>query len=284
LLAALVSACDAQSNHAPTYPTTGLVLLSIADGSVRRAATIGMDPVAVTLSDDGKTAYVADSAPGDVYAVGLPDLKVRWRSHVGGAPFGILFLHGRAYVTLFDAAKVVQLNPANGSVIASDPTPPHPAAITVDSTGLVVEAGGDEYGIALAGGTLWTADYKRGLLQPGGLGLTIPLPLPVHPFWLAPGAQGTLLIAAEGDNEDSDPGAVFSYDAVNGRFATLARPRDPDQVEQSGDSVFVAAHGERAVLAIRGGTVLRWAGGASPVAIAPDPSQGVLVVAVNSHE
>jgi DNA-binding beta-propeller fold protein YncE len=258
--------------------------LSLRDGSVQASASVGSDPVAVTLSDDGRTAYVADSASGDVYAVSIPQLKVIWIAHTGGAPFGILFHHGRPYVTLYDAAEVVQLNPADGSLIASDPTPPHPAAITVDSTGTVVEAGGDGYGIALAGGTLWTADYKRGLLQPGGLGVTIPLPLPVHPFWLAPGAAGTLLIAAEGDSEDTDPGAVFSYDVANGGFETLARPRDPDQVEQSGDRVFVAAHGERAVFAIRGGTIQRWANGASAVAIAPDAALGTLVVAVNSHE
>ena len=240
--------------------------------------------MAVTLSDDGRTAYVADSASGDVYAVSIPQLKVIWIAHTGGAPFGILFHHGRPYVTLYDAAAVVQLNPADGSLIATDPTPPHPAAITLDSDGTVVEAGGDGYGIALAGGTLWTADYKRGLLQPGGLGVTIPLPLPVHPFWLAPGASGTLLIAAEGESEDADPGAVFSFDVMSHSFKTLARPRDPDQVEQLNGTTYVAAHGEKAVLAINGSSTQRWAGGASAVAIAPDQSQQLLVVAVNSHE
>jgi DNA-binding beta-propeller fold protein YncE len=258
--------------------------LSLRDGSVQASASVGSDPVAVTLSDDGRTAYVADSASGDVYAVSIPQLKVIWIAHTGGAPFGILFHHGRPYVTLYDAAEVVQLNPADGSLIASDPTPPHPAAITVDSTGTVVEAGGDGYGIALAGGTLWTADYKRGLLQPGGLGVTIPLPLPVHPFWLAPGAAGTLLIAAEGESEDADPGAVFSFDVMSHTFNTLARPRDPDQVEQLNGTAYVAAHGDKAVLAITGSSTQRWARGASAVAIAPDPSQRLLVVAVNAHE
>jgi outer membrane protein assembly factor BamB len=258
--------------------------LSLRDGSVQASASVGSDPVAITLSDDGRTAYLADSASGDVYAVSVPQLKVIWIAHTGGAPFGILFHNGRPYVTLYDTAKVVQLNPADGSLIASDTTPPHPAAITVDSTGAVVEASGDGYGIALAGGTLWTADYRHGLLQPGGLGVTIPLPLPVHPFWLAPGAGDTLLIAAEGESEDSDPGAVFSFDVMSHSFKTLARPRDPDQVEQLNGTAYVAAHGEKAVLAINDSGTARWAQGASAVAIAPDPSQQLLVVAVNSHE
>lgn len=260
------------------------MLLSLNDGAVGSTATIGTDPVAVTLSDDGKTAYVADSAPGDVYAVSLPSLKVRWRSHVGGAPFGILFLNGRPYVTLFDAAEVVQLNPMDGNVIAHNPTAPHPAGIAVDENGEVVAASGSSFGIAVAGGVLWTADYKTSMLRRGDDAGTIPLPLPVHPFWLTAGAPEELLIASEGESEDSDPGAVFSYDFVKRTFATLARPRDPDQVAWGRGTVFVPAHGDHEVLAIGGGSIGHWARGAAAVALAPDPTLGLLVVATNSHE
>jgi hypothetical protein len=266
----------------PAYPATGLVLLSLRDGAVQATATVGSDPVAVTLSEDGRTAYVADSSPGDVYAVSLPDLRVRWKSHLGGAPFGILFHNGRPYVTLFDSARLVQLNPADGSVIAEEPTPEHPAALTLDAGGNVAVASGDAFGIALVGGIVWTADYARSLLI--AQGKPVPLPAAVHPFWLAPGQQGRLLIAAEGESEDSDPGAVFSYDTVSGSFETLGRPRDPDLVMQTGESIFVAAHGEREVLSIRGSTTQRWTRGAAAVALAPDPALGLLVVAVNSHE
>jgi hypothetical protein len=236
----------------------------------------------VTLSDDGRTAYVADSSPGDVYAVSLPDLRVRWKSHLGGAPFGILLHNGRPQVTLFDSARLVQLNPADGSVIAQEPTPEHPAALTLDAAGNVAVASGDAFGIALVGGTVWTADYARSLLI--AQGRQVPLPAAVHPFWLAPGQQGRLLIAAEGASEDSDPGAVFSYETVDGSFVTLDRPRDPDLVIQAGQSIFVAAHGDREVLNIQGSATQRWARGASVVALAPDPTLGLLVVAVNSHE
>ena len=208
---------------------------------------------------------------------------MEWKQHTGGAPFGLLLHDGRVYVTLYDAAELLQLDARNGAVIEREPTPLHPAAIAVDSTGLVEVAAGAAFGIALAGETLWTADYARSLLMPGGLGITVQLPDPVHPFWLAPGPGSTLLIAAEGNSEDSDPGAVLSYDPVSGAFKTLATPRDPDQVVQSGSTVLVAAHGEKSVLAI-GQRTAAWATGAAAVALAPDSPLNLLVVAVNSHE
>jgi hypothetical protein len=77
---------------------------------------------------------------------------------------------------------------------------------------------------------------------------------------------------------------VFSFDPVTGSFTILAKPRDPDQVLQSGSTIFVAAHGDQEVLAIQGGQAAAWAHGAAAVALAADPALGYLVVAVNSHE
>jgi len=280
----LVGACGPSSTPAPVYPNTGLVLLSLKDGSLVASAGVGADPVAVAMSDDGKTAFVADSAPGDVYAVSLPDLKVLWKTHTGGAPFGMLIHLGRLYVSLYDLGQIVELQPAGGRIISYDKAPGHPAALATDTNGDVAVAAGSAYGIALVGTTMWTADYGRSLLMTADGSKQVPLPVAVHPFWLSPGSQGRLLIAAEGESEDTDPGGVFSYDVVNGRFATLARPRDPDQVVESGGTVYVAAHGDRNVLALEDSTTRRWAQGASAVAIAPDPSQGLLVVTVNAHE
>lgn len=62
------------------------------------------------------------------------------------------------------------------------------------------------------------------------------------------------------------------------------RPCDPDQVLQSGSQVLVAAYGERDVLSIEGGRTSEWARGAAAVAIAPDPSLKLVVVAVNANE
>jgi hypothetical protein len=255
--------------------------------------------VAVTVSADGKTAYLADSAPGDVYSVRLPALQVAWKRHVGGAPFGLLIHSGRLFVSLFSGTSVVELDPTSGTTLATDPVPQGPAVMTTDGEGNVVVAGtrgqlniigggqlaaGNGFGVAYAGGKLWSADYERAELVPAGDDHRVGLPLPVFPFWLAPGAGDALLIAAEGGTEDTDPGGVFSFDTMSGTFTTLATPKDPDQVLQSGSTIFVAAHGDQEVLAIQDGHVNQWARGAGVVAIAPDPSLHLLVVAVNAHE
>lgn len=275
------------------------MLLSSSDGAQRASASIGTDVVAVIVSDDGRTAYVADSSPGDIYAVRLPALSVEWKRHVGGAPFGLLLHSGRLYVSLFAGTSVLELDPARGAQLATNTVPEGPAVMTVDPDGHVVVAGtrgkldilgdgelaaGNGFAVALAGGKLWTADYERAELVPAGDDRRVGLPLPVFPFWLAPGAGGTLLIAAEGPTEDTDTGGVFSFDPMTGTFTTLALPKDPDQVLQSGSTVLVAAHGDREVLAIEGGRTSLWARGAAAVALAPDPALGLLVVAVNAHE
>ena len=280
----MLAACGAAQSAGPSYPQTGLVLLSLRDGSFKSSVAVGADPVAVTLSDDGRIAYVADSAPGDVYAVSLPDLKVRWKSHTGGAPFGLLMHLGRLYVSLYDLGQIVELEPAAGRILAYDKAPQHPAALAIDTSGHVAVAAGSAFGIALAGTTMWTADYRRSLLMTTDGSKQVPLPAPVHPFWLAPGPNESLLVAAEGESEDSDAGAVYSYDVVRGRFTTLVRPRDPDQVLAWESTTFVAAHGDRDTLAIQGSSVHHWAAGAAAVALAADPLENLLVVAVNSHE
>jgi len=296
-LAGCGNSTPAASN--PTYPATGLVLLSLTDGTKRAAASIGTDPVAVVVSNDGTTAYLADSSPGDVYAVTLPDLKVAWKQHVGGAPFGLLLHAGSLFVSLFSSAAVVELDPATGTPLGSHPVPQGPAVMSVDAGGHVVVAGtrgqvnyldgtatraGHGFGIAVVNGQVWTADYERAELVPAGDDHRVGLPLPVFPFWLAAGTGGNLLVAAEGAREDGDPGGVFSFDTATAKFTTLGRPRDPDQVLQAGSIILVASHGDRDVLAIEGDRTSAWAPGAAAVAIAADPSLKLLVVVVNEHE
>ena len=281
------------------FPETGLVLLSLKDGAQRAAASVGSDVVAVIVSDDGKTAYLADSAPGDVYSVRLPELKVAWKHHVGGAPFGLLLHSGRLFVSLFSGALVVELDPTSGAQVATHTVHDGPAVLAVGPDGRVVVAGtrgeveyldgtstpaGNGFAVAVVNGRIWTADYERAELVPVGDNHRVGLPLPVFPFWLAPGAGNTLLVAAEGAPEDTAPGGVFSFDTVTGSFTVLATPKDPDLVAQSGSTILVAAHGDRDVLVIESGQATAWARGAAVVALAPDPALGYLVVAVNSHE
>ncbi len=282
-------------------PTTGLLLLDLKSGVQVAALSVGSDPVAVTVSADGAFAYVADSSPGDVYAVNLAHRAVRWRSHVGGAPFGLLLAGGHLYVSLFSAAMVDELDVQSGAIPASHPVGPGPAVMALDPSGnpLVAELSGvvapvdgggrtepagHGYGIATLDADTWTCAYAESMIVRAGDGHSFELPQGLHPFWLSPGAGGTILIAAEGNEEDADPGGVFRLDPGTGTFKTLAHPRDPDQVIESGGAVFVAAHGDRDVLRIAGGATAEWAKGASAVALAADPQQGLLVVAVNAHE
>lgn len=286
-----------RSDHAPVG--VGVVLVSLADRTVKASASVGSDLVAVIVSEDGSTAYVADSSPGDVYALSLPALTAEWKQHVGGSPFGLLLHAGRLYVSLFAAASVVALDPADGARLATYPVPEGPGVVGVDAKDRVVVAGtrgqvtyldgtqlpaGNGYAVALVGGVLWSEDYKRAELVRVGDGHRIGLPLPAFPFWLAPGRPGQLLVSAEGANEDADPGGVFSLDTSTETLTTLARPRDPDQVLQYGSKILVAAHGDKEVLVIDGGKTSVWASGMPAVALATDAPLGLVAVVVNGHE
>jgi DNA-binding beta-propeller fold protein YncE len=295
-LAGCGSSTPAASTH--QYPATGLVLLSLTDGSKRAAASIGTDPVAVIVSDDGAMAYVADSSPGDVYGVRVPDLKVAWKQHVGGAPFGLRLHAGGLFVSLYDGGSVIELNPASGAKLRTIPITPRPAAMSVDAGGRLIVAGtsgrveyldgtslpgGPGFGIAAVGPQIWTADYERAELVRAD-GRRVGLPAPVFAFWLSAGRPNHLLVAAEGPREDSNPGAVFDLDTSTLQFNTLATPRDPDQVVLSGSRVFVSAHGDQQVLVIDGSATTAWAQGVAAVGLASDPALNLLVVVANAHE
>lgn len=297
----MLAGCGSATAPAPRTSAieTGLVLLSLHDGAQLGAATLGLDPVAITVSSDGRTAYVADSSPGDVYAVSVPALTVIWRQHVGGSPFGLLLHSGHLFVSLFAAKAVLELEPSSGARIASHPVPAGPAVLGVDGMHRVMVAGrqgsltyldgasrpaGWGFAFAISGNDVWTEDYDHSFLQRVPDGHRVNLPLRVHPFWVAPGRPGKLLVSAEGSDEDADPGAVFEFDVMSETFITLARPRDPDQVLRSGSQVLIAAHGDREVLAIEGTQTQVWARGAPAVALAAVPGMDATLVVVNGHE
>ena len=297
----MAASCSSASSAPLGKHETGLVLLSLKDGAKQAEATIGSDPVAVIVSEDGATAYMADSAPGDVYAVHLPSLHVAWRAHTGGNPFGLLLHGGRLFVSLFSGAAVVELDPATGKKTASHTVTAGPGVVTLDATGRVIVAGtrgeidyldgsppvraGHGYAVALSGNDMWTADYERAELVRAGDLHNVGLPMPMFPFWLAPCGAGTILVAAEGADEDKDLGGVFVFDPATEKFDTLALTRDPDQVLLSGDTTFIAAHGDRQVLAVLAdGTTRTFASNLPAVALAADPTINLLVVAVNDYE
>ena len=297
----LVTSCAGSSSSSFQAPVaTGLVLLSLKDGAMKAQAKIGSDPVAVIVSDNGATAFVADSAPGDVYAVSLPALRVTWRQHTGGSPFGLLLHGGRLFVSLFLGSAVVELDPASGKQLASHKVAEQVGMLAIDPSGRVIVASflgeidyldgtsvraGHGFAVAVAGSDVWTADYERAELVRIRDQHIVGLPKAVFPFWLAPGRGGKILVAAEGADEDKDEGAVFVFDPSTDAFDTLVTAHDPDQALLSGDTTFVAAHGEGQVLAVLAdGTVKTWAERLPAVALAADPVLNLLVVVVNNHE
>ena len=295
MLAACASSAPASSQH-----DTGLVLLSLSDGSRKAQATIGSDPVAVVVSDDGATAYVADSSPGDVYAVSLPALHVTWKAHTGGNPFGLLLHDGHLFVSLFTGSAVVELDPATGTNLASHRVANQAGMVGLDASGRVVVASalgeidyldgtsmhaGHGFAVTLSGDDLWSADYKRAEIVRVRDQHAVGLPKAVFPFWLAPGAGDRILVAAEGADEDMDEGAVYAVDPATEKFDTLVTTRDPDQALMVGDTTFVAAHGEGKVIAVSaGGDVKTWAANVPAVALAADTPLNSRVVVVNDHE
>lgn len=297
----MLAACSSSTTERAHQ--TGLVLVPMNHAVKQAEAAVGSDPVAVVVSDDGATAYVADSAPGDVYAVRLPQLRVTWKAHTGGNPFGLLLHAGRLFVSLFSGAAVVELDPATGKQTASHRVTAGPGVVSLDPNGDVIVAGtrgeidyldgrsvraGHGYAVAVGGSGLdqmWTADYERAELVRAGDLHTVGLPMPMFPFWLAPYLGGSILVAAEGADEDKDLGGVFAFDPSTERWTTLALARDPDQaVFYTYGVTYIAAHGDSAVLSVYGGEVAKMAQGIPAVALAPDPTLDYVVVVANDHE
>lgn len=270
MLAACTGAAP-RSDPAPKPPAEGVLLLDLHTGALVAQRSLGQDPLAVTLAPDGKTAYVADNELGDVVALRLPSLRQQWRTHVGGAPGGLLVHDAAVYVSEYDTATVAQLDRASGRQVGTQAVAPHPGALVWEDSAGVVTSHDEGFGVADAGGRLWT-------------GARIQLDGGLKPFWLQAGRPNELLVSAEGAPEDTAPGAVMSIDTRSGAITTLATPRDPDQVLRSGGDVFVAAHGDREVLVLRDGRQLQWARGAEVVAVAADPALDLLVVVTDADE
>jgi hypothetical protein len=290
------TACGGSGPSGARAPAAGLLLLGLADGSLRAQQALGEDPVSVELAADGAVAYVSDNRPGRVLAIALPSLHVLWSADPGGRPGPLLATLDALYVSLFEAGQVAELAPADGAVVARHNVGKGPGQLALDGGAVLVHcedgevwdlAGGHRPGggpgFALGGG--WSAAYDSGTLLRLADGATLASPPHLHPFWLAPGAGSTAYAAAEGDDEDRDPGAVLVL--ADGRVDVLARPHDPDQVAYLAGRVFTAAHADHEVLVLdaAGKAAPRhWAAGSGPVALATDPRLGLLIVVVNARE
>jgi len=272
-----------------------VLLLGLDDGSVRGQRALGEDPLAVEVAGDGGTAFVSDNRAGRVYAVALPSLRTVWSAQVGGRPGPLLATLDALYVSLYDAGQVAELSPATGEVIARHDVGREPGQLALDAGGALLVHSGDGVrdldgrlrvggaGFALGGG--WSADYDSGTLRSVADRSTLASPAHLHPFWLTPGPGATAYAAAEGDDEDRDPGGVLEI--RDGAVRVLAQPHDPDQVAYLSGRVFAAAHADHEVLvvdAVGGAPPRHWAHGSAPVALATDPRLGLLIVVVNAGE
>jgi len=292
----LVWACGSQS---PAPPKQGVLLLSLSDGSYRGRADLGQDPLAVSISPDGNEAYVVDNAQGYVYALSLPNLRVRWSSKVDARPGPIVTQGDQLWVSLYSAGQVAQLDRHTGDVVNKWAVGPGPGAIVfqqgqpwaASTAGVWLVKGRKQadvhgFGLASAGGSIWAAAYDPGEVVRVSDGKTVALPSGLHPFWLSGGSSGNVLVAAEGDDEDRDLGAVLSLDPPAYEARTLIRATDPDLVLEADGKIFVASHGDRQVdvLTSSGDRVGSWARGAAAVALAVDDALGLLVVVTDERE
>jgi YVTN family beta-propeller protein len=93
------------------------------EATVSATIDVGIEPVGLALSTDGKTLYVVNSASradldvGTVMAFDTATRELKWETPVGPEPRAITLLaNGKALVTLFKAGDVVMLDAAKGQL------------------------------------------------------------------------------------------------------------------------------------------------------------------------
>ena len=93
------------------------------EAQVSSTIAVGIEPVGLAVSTDGKTLFVVNSASradldvGTLMAIDTATQQVKWEAPVGPEPRGITLLaSGKAMVTLFKSGDVVLVDLAKGQV------------------------------------------------------------------------------------------------------------------------------------------------------------------------
>jgi YVTN family beta-propeller protein len=98
-------------------------VLRKGEQQVSATLEVGVEPVGLAISSDGRTLFVVNAASrtdldvGTVMAIDTRTHEVKWEAAVGPEPRGIALLaNGKAMVTLFKSGDVVTLDTATGQV------------------------------------------------------------------------------------------------------------------------------------------------------------------------
>lgn len=99
----------------------------VGKGETAVSATIdvGIEPVGLAVSSDGKTLFVVNSSSridldvGTVMAFDTATRQLKWETVVGHEPRGITLLNGKAMVTLFKTGDLVTLDAEKGAVLST---------------------------------------------------------------------------------------------------------------------------------------------------------------------
>jgi sugar lactone lactonase YvrE len=202
-----------------------LTVLSTADATVLGAVDVGSSSSGISVSADGRTAYVATLST--VAVVDIATVAVARRIDVGNAPTGTAPADGPLYVSW------VELQHGGGQLLVTDP-----AAATVTTR---IPVGEYPLGLAVAGprvlvrdkGTVWTVDpATRAVVAVDGS--PTPLALAVSP-------DGTRAYAlATGSVAVIDPATATVVQQVPAPGARAAEvPGGPGALAVTGSAVLV---------------------------------------------
>ncbi len=95
------------------------------EAAVSATIDVGIEPVGLAVSSDGRTLFVVNSSSrldldvGTVMAIDTATRQIKWETPVGPEPRGITLLEGKAMVTLFKSGDLVTLDAVKGTVLSN---------------------------------------------------------------------------------------------------------------------------------------------------------------------